>query len=155
MKSLVEKADCTGLSRVLRGHRGSVLSLCSLGGLLLSGGRDNIIRVWDMDALVCRRTLAGHRDDVMCIAGLSLQPPTRTPVAPLTPPEPDCSQVTSDFTCRVYFQLSTLIFGMCEVGHSPAGAICLAPAPVLRTSCEHCEHCHSSTPRSSCYKATH
>ena len=32
--------------RVLRGHRGSVLTLFSLGGLLLSGGRDNIIRVW-------------------------------------------------------------------------------------------------------------
>lgn len=34
------------LHRVLRGHRGSVLTLCSLGGLLLSGGRDNVIRVW-------------------------------------------------------------------------------------------------------------
>ena len=106
------------MCRVLRGHRGSVLSLCSLGGLLLSGGRDNIIRVWDMDALVCRRTLAGHRDDVMCIAGLSLQPPSGTPAAPLNPPEPDCSQVTHtpDFTCRVYPQLSTLVFGMCGVG---------------------------------------
>ena len=66
--------------RVLRGHRGSVLTLCSLGGLLLSGGRDNIIRVWDMEALVCRRTLPGHRDDVMCIAGLGLQ----APLNPLT-----------------------------------------------------------------------
>ena len=32
--------------RVLRGHRGSVLTLFAAGGLLLSGGRDNIIRVW-------------------------------------------------------------------------------------------------------------
>jgi hypothetical protein len=34
------------MRRVLRGHRGSVLTLCALGGLLLSGGRDNVIRVW-------------------------------------------------------------------------------------------------------------
>lgn len=79
--------------RVLRGHRGSVLSLCSLGGLLLSGGRDNIIRVWDIDALVCRRTLAGHRDDVMCIAGLGLQPPPGPPSDPLKPRDSHCSQV--------------------------------------------------------------
>ena len=37
---------CIVLCRVLRGHRGSVLTLCALGGLLLSGGRDNVIRVW-------------------------------------------------------------------------------------------------------------
>lgn len=79
--------------RVLRGHRGSVLSLCSLGGLLLSGGRDNIIRVWDMEALVCRRTLAGHRDDVMCIAGLGVQPPPGPPSEPLKPRDTNCSQV--------------------------------------------------------------
>ena len=34
------------MSRVLRGHRGSVLTLYAFGNLLLSGGRDNIIRVW-------------------------------------------------------------------------------------------------------------
>ena len=79
---------------MLRGHRGSVLSLCSLGGLLLSGGRDNIIRVWDMDALVCRRTLAGHRDDVMCIAGLALQPPSGALLDRVTPMEPGASQVS-------------------------------------------------------------
>lgn len=32
--------------RVLRGHRGSVLTLYAMGGLLLSGGRDNVIRIW-------------------------------------------------------------------------------------------------------------
>lgn len=81
------------MCRVLRGHRGSVLSLCSLGGLLLSGGRDNIIRVWDMDALVCRRTLAGHRDDVMCIAGLGLEPPPGASADPSQPRDTGCSQV--------------------------------------------------------------
>lgn len=81
------------MCRVLRGHRGSVLSLCSLGGLMLSGGRDNIIRVWDMDALVCRRTLAGHRDDVMCIAGLGLEPPSGSPADPSQPRDINCSQV--------------------------------------------------------------
>ena len=81
------------MCRVLRGHRGSVLSLCSLGGLMLSGGRDNIIRVWDMDALVCRRTLAGHRDDVMCIAGLGLEPPSGSPADPSQPTDINCSQV--------------------------------------------------------------
>jgi len=105
------------MCRVLRGHRGSVLSLCSLGGLLLSGGRDNIIRVWDMDALVCRRTLAGHRDDVMCIAGLSLQPPSGIPAAPLNPPEPDCSQVASYFRFRMSCVVLAehLIFVVCEL----------------------------------------
>lgn len=80
------------MCRVLRGHRGSVLSLCSLGGLMLSGGRDNIIRVWDMDALVCRRTLAGHRDDVMCIAGLGLESPSGSPADPVQSRD-NCSQV--------------------------------------------------------------
>ena len=57
---------------MLRGHRGSVLTLCCLGGLLLSGGRDNIIRVWDVKAMVCRHTLSGHKDDVLSICGLSI-----------------------------------------------------------------------------------
>ena len=87
--------------RVLRGHRGSVLTLCSLGGLLLSGGRDNIIRVWDMEALVCRRTLPGHRDDVMCIAGLGLQPPARPPSGASPPTDNDC-QVSPEALARVF-----------------------------------------------------
>ena len=69
------------------------MTLSSLGGLLLSGGRDNIIRVWDMEALVCRRTLPGHRDDVMCIAGLGLQPPPRTPSGHLQPTDHDAQVI--------------------------------------------------------------
>ena len=83
------------MCRLLRGHRGSVLTLCSLGGLLLSGGRDNIVRVWDMEALVCRRTLAGHKDDVLCIAGLRLQPPACMPPHPALPPPLTTSKVLS------------------------------------------------------------
>ncbi len=33
-----------GACRVLRGHRGSVLTLFALDNLMLSGGRDNVIR---------------------------------------------------------------------------------------------------------------
>ena len=38
-----------------------------------SGARDNMIRVWDMDMdLLCRRTLGGHRDDVLSLAVVSV-----------------------------------------------------------------------------------
>ena len=99
--------------RVLRGHRGSILTLFAFSEakLLLSGGRDNLIRCWvplahtfslpalialerlasyrrdiagtrpyfhhltvlcqDMETLVCRRTLGGHKNDIMSIAGLA------------------------------------------------------------------------------------
>ncbi|KAK9839468.1 hypothetical protein WJX81_003920 [Elliptochloris bilobata] len=59
--------------RVLRGHRGSILTLFAFNEarLLLSGGRDNLIRCWDMETLVCRRTLSGHKNDIMSIAGLA------------------------------------------------------------------------------------
>ena len=43
--------------KVLRGHRGSILALHAVAGLLLSGGRDHLIRAWDPDTWVCRRTL--------------------------------------------------------------------------------------------------
>lgn len=41
------------------------------GGLLLSGGRDAVVRVWDMDAHVCRRTLVGHTDTILHLAALA------------------------------------------------------------------------------------
>lgn len=38
------------------------------GDLLLSGGRDASIRVWDLGALCCRRTLAAHGADILHLA---------------------------------------------------------------------------------------
>ena len=32
----------------------------------------------DMETLVCRQTLAGHKHDVLCISGLQLSPVPRT-----------------------------------------------------------------------------
>jgi len=43
---------CMAFCRVLRGHRGSVLTLYSSASLLFSGGRDNVIRVWVSTASV-------------------------------------------------------------------------------------------------------
>ena len=34
--------------------------------------------VQDMETLVCRQTLAGHKHDVLCISGLQLSPVPRT-----------------------------------------------------------------------------
>eukprot|EP00798_Chlamydomonas_sp_ICE-L_P015334 gene15334-21420_t len=56
------------LCRVLRGHRGSVLCLTICGNMLVSGSRDNTIRVWDLELdMICRRTVTGHKDDVICL----------------------------------------------------------------------------------------
>ncbi len=40
----VWRAEDLSPVRILRGHRGSVLCLLALGGLLISGARDNTIR---------------------------------------------------------------------------------------------------------------
>lgn len=40
----VWRASDLSLVRVLRGHRGSVLTLLAVGNVLLSGSRDNTIR---------------------------------------------------------------------------------------------------------------
>lgn len=56
------------------------------GDLLLSGGRDATIRVWDLDVKCCRRTLPGHTADVLHLAVLSPKRP-RNPAPNPAPPE--------------------------------------------------------------------
>ncbi|KAG1669406.1 hypothetical protein FOA52_004057 [Chlamydomonas sp. UWO 241] len=77
------------LARVLRGHRGAILCLVSVGNLLVSGARDNTIRVWDMGMdMLCRRTLTGHKDDV-------------THLSVLTPRETVCGAHVHQQACSV------------------------------------------------------
>ncbi len=95
-RSIVLLEVCCGAAR-------HTLPTCARGG-----------RVWDMDALVCRRTLLGHRDDVLHISGLPLgaaggpSPPTSrgaTPDGdadgaangfdPAEEPSPGCATVTA------------------------------------------------------------
>ncbi len=58
--------------RRLRGfarHTGFATSLASLpGGLLLSGGSDRVVRVWDTASGRCLRELSGHEDAVSAVA---------------------------------------------------------------------------------------
>jgi acetylornithine deacetylase/succinyl-diaminopimelate desuccinylase-like protein/WD40 repeat protein len=72
----VWRASDLSFVRALRGHRGSVLCLLAVGsgGMVLSGARDNTVRVWDlgMDG-VCRRTLLGHKDDVVALAAVGVR----------------------------------------------------------------------------------
>jgi WD40 repeat protein len=48
------------VERVLEGHADEVLSLVVHGDKLLSGSRDNTIKVWNTDTWACERTLKGH-----------------------------------------------------------------------------------------------
>lgn len=50
----------------LQGHKGSVKCLCVTpdGRLALSGGTDKMLRVWDLNAGVCLRTIDGGTDEV-------------------------------------------------------------------------------------------
>lgn len=64
---------CGGVpaSHVVR-HRRSLIGAGSpTGDLLLSGGRDATIRVWDLDTCCCRRTLPGHTADVLNMSALA------------------------------------------------------------------------------------
>eukprot|EP00197_Chlamydomonas_leiostraca_P006097 CAMPEP_0202881342 /NCGR_PEP_ID=MMETSP1391-20130828/36395_1 /ASSEMBLY_ACC=CAM_ASM_000867 /TAXON_ID=1034604 /ORGANISM="Chlamydomonas leiostraca, Strain SAG 11-49" /LENGTH=190 /DNA_ID=CAMNT_0049564013 /DNA_START=32 /DNA_END=601 /DNA_ORIENTATION=- len=50
-----------------------------MGSLLVSGARDNTMRVWDMDLdMMCRRAVTGHKDDVAALAAVNLLAPCVT-----------------------------------------------------------------------------
>ncbi|RTQ48922.1 hypothetical protein EJV47_15120 [Hymenobacter gummosus] len=51
-------------------HLGYIWQLCPLGPLLLSAGRDQVIRVWDA-AGCCRQELRGHQGSVLALARLT------------------------------------------------------------------------------------
>jgi hypothetical protein len=55
---------------VLRLWMWLIRSFLTAGELLLSGGRDATIRVWDLEVKCCRRTLPGHTADVLHLAAL-------------------------------------------------------------------------------------
>jgi len=54
--------------KVLRGHIGGVETCCFLNGrnLVLSGGVDKTLKIWDISDGSCKQTLIGHKDEVTC-----------------------------------------------------------------------------------------
>lgn len=44
------------------------MSLVAGDGIVISGSRDTTIKVWDMQSFACKRTLRGHKDDVLSLA---------------------------------------------------------------------------------------
>jgi hypothetical protein len=62
----VWRASDLSLVRVLRGHRGSVLTLLAVGSVLLSGSRDNTIRYAIHATIPCRR--AGLLASMMAVS---------------------------------------------------------------------------------------
>jgi WD40 repeat protein len=52
---------------LLEGHYGPVLCLSHYEELLISGSYDNMIKVWDLNSLVCMKTLKDHSGGITCI----------------------------------------------------------------------------------------
>lgn len=54
--------------KVLRGHNGGVNSCCFLNGrnVVLSGGNDKTLKIWDVEDGSCKQTLIGHKDEITC-----------------------------------------------------------------------------------------
>ncbi|GBE90159.1 F-box/WD repeat-containing protein [Sparassis crispa] len=54
--------------RVIKGvHEGSVLSVCAHNGLLVSGGSDRRVVIWDLGRDVLRKVILDHEDSVLCV----------------------------------------------------------------------------------------
>lgn len=83
-------------------------------------------RVWDMEALVCRRTLTGHKDDVLHITGLRLSDPAAEPRSAIgereasPPPDPGLGALFATSRCcrrlRLLLQLGKCLHMMVQVG---------------------------------------
>jgi F-box/WD-40 domain protein 7 len=50
-----------------RAHSGTVYALCVVGRSLVTGSRDWLLRVWDLQSLTLVATLPGHRGAVRCL----------------------------------------------------------------------------------------
>ena len=55
-----------GRARRLGAHEDGILALATAGDLLLSGGRDHVVRLWNPDG--SGRVLAGHTGDILALA---------------------------------------------------------------------------------------
>ena len=52
-----------------RAHSSTVYALCVVGRVLLTGSRDHLVRLWDLQTLVLIATFPGHQNSVRSLAG--------------------------------------------------------------------------------------
>lgn len=75
-EALARRSDDTGVTlsllHNLEGHRGDVVSVewSETGKTLVSGARDNTIKIWSPGSTECLRTLAAHKGDVHALVML-------------------------------------------------------------------------------------
>lgn len=60
-------SDSNNKLQIIRGHEDQVLTIGVSQGLLVSGGRDKKIRIWELESGNLKRTLTGHTDSVECL----------------------------------------------------------------------------------------
>lgn len=65
-----EKSINPFLTRTFSGHLSSVLTLRYVGEYqLASGSSDYTVKIWDISTGEVLKTLSGHMNDVLCLAG--------------------------------------------------------------------------------------
>jgi WD40 repeat protein len=59
-----------GCIAVLKGHVGGVncVAACDTSGLVVTGGDDGTVRVWDATSMACVATLRGHTSYIVSVA---------------------------------------------------------------------------------------
>lgn len=56
------------VTRVIGGvHEGSVLTICVVNGLMVTGGSDRRVAVWDLNQNVLVKLIQDHEDSVLCV----------------------------------------------------------------------------------------